>query len=308
MKYQVFKLSFRTAVHFGTGGLTTTANTFKADTLFSALCLEAVKCGDDPNRLVEAVRTGVIRLSDGLPFIDERLYVPKPLINIEIERQGDSSIKKSLKNLAYVPVDALPEYLTGSFDVSEEEKRFAEAFGKETLIEKAAISGHSQVRPYAVSVFRYGINSGLYIIFGYASDEAYFMVSDLLNSLSYSGIGGERSSGYGRFEISMAKTPEPLYTRLCDDSFKRYMSLSMCLPSETELDAVLDDAQYLLVKRSGWRTPLNGGEAIRKRRDIYMLAAGSVFKKTFLGDIYNLSEGDGRAVYRYGYPMFMGVS
>lgn len=41
MKYKIFKLNFISAVHFGEGGLTTSADTLMADTIFAALCSEA---------------------------------------------------------------------------------------------------------------------------------------------------------------------------------------------------------------------------------------------------------------------------
>ena len=47
MKYKVFRLHFPAGVHFGKGRLEDTAYTFKADTLFSALCIEAVKDGEE---------------------------------------------------------------------------------------------------------------------------------------------------------------------------------------------------------------------------------------------------------------------
>ena len=53
MKYIIYKLKFSTGVHFGNGTLDDTEYTFCADTLFSALCIEAVKSGTDMlNRLV----------------------------------------------------------------------------------------------------------------------------------------------------------------------------------------------------------------------------------------------------------------
>lgn len=47
MKYIAYKLKFSTGVHFGNGSLDNTEYTFCADTLFSALCIEAVKHSED---------------------------------------------------------------------------------------------------------------------------------------------------------------------------------------------------------------------------------------------------------------------
>ena len=43
MKYYMFRLSFPYGVHFGDGNLDSSNMTFHADTLFSALFIEAVK-------------------------------------------------------------------------------------------------------------------------------------------------------------------------------------------------------------------------------------------------------------------------
>ena len=59
MKYKAYKLKFSTGVHFGKGTLEDTAYAFCADTLFSALCIEAVK--DSTERLERLVQTGQSR-------------------------------------------------------------------------------------------------------------------------------------------------------------------------------------------------------------------------------------------------------
>ena len=53
----------------------------------------------------------------------------------------------------------------------------------------------------------------------------------------------------------------------------------------------------------------NYAKTFRKKKDIYMLEVGSVYKNTFKGDIYDVSEANTGAhpVYRYGIPFFMGV-
>lgn len=43
MEYTIYQLEFKTGVHFGTGMLNESACTFKADQIFSALYIEALK-------------------------------------------------------------------------------------------------------------------------------------------------------------------------------------------------------------------------------------------------------------------------
>ena len=308
MKYKLFKLQFSTAVHFGAGGLTTTSDTLMADTVFSALCTEAAKAGTDPSSFIDAVRDGRLRISDALPFIGDRFYVPKPLAEITSDKEGDSSIKKALKRLPFIPVDCLEEYMNGMLNIIEEADIFQKCLGQEYLVEKAAVETGEETRPYAVDLYRYYEGSGLYICLGYKKDDDYYLFSDLLEILSYAGIGGKISSGYGRFTAVPIVPSKEFAKRLEGKNWKQYLSLSVCLPGREELDGVMQDANVRLCKRSGWVSPGPGIEQLRKRKDIYMFTSGSVFKNPFSGCLFDLSDGGSHPVLRYGYPMFMGVN
>ncbi len=311
MKYTLFKLRFTSAVHFGTGGLTTTANTLMADTVFSALCTEAVKSGQDPAPLVDAVMGGRLRISDALPFIGDRLYVPKPLAEITTDKEVDSSVKKSLKKLSFVPIDGLSAYMSGTMDIDKEARILTGCLGQEYLAEKAAVETGEEARPYAVDLYRYHENSGLYICLGYERNEDHDRFRECLRGLSYAGIGGKTSAGYGRFVVEAARPGRQFEERLCggepQKNWQQYMSLSVAVPAPLEMAGIMDSANIRVVKRSGWVAPASGAEFVRKRRDVYMFAAGSVFGKPFRGCMFDLQEGEGHPVLRYGYPMLMGV-
>ena len=308
MKYKLFKLQFSTAVHFGAGGLTTTSDTLMADTVFSALCTEAAKAGTDPSSFIDAVRDGRLRISDALPFIGDRFYVPKPLAEITSDKEGDSSIKKALKRLPFIPVDCLEEYMNGMLNIIEEADIFQKCLGQEYLVEKAAVETGEETRPYAVDLYRYYEGSGLYICLGYEKDDDYYLFSDFLEILSYAGIGGKISSGYGRFTAVPIVPSKEFAKRLEGKNWKQYLSLSVSFPGREELDGVMQDANVRLCKRSGWVSPGLGTEQLRKRKDIYMFTSGSVFKNPFSGCLFDLSDGGSHPVLRYGYPMFMGVN
>ena len=308
MNYKLFKLQFSTAVHFGTGGLTTTSNTLMADTVFSALCTEAARAGKDPSELITAVREGRIRISDALPYIGNRFYVPKPLAEVLTDKEGDSSVKKALKKLSYIPVDSLGAYMGGKMDINREADILCQELGQEFLLEKAAVETGEETRPYAVDLYRYFEGSGLYICLGYKGEEDYYLFSDMMEILSYSGIGGKTSVGYGRFTMKVVNPGKEFSNRLQVGQWKQRMSLSGCIPKPEELEAVMERAGVKLVKRSGWVSSGIKGEALRKRRDLYMFAAGSVFDTDFSGCLCDLSDGGSHPILRYGYPMLMGVS
>ena len=85
------------------------------------------------------------------------------------------------------------------------------------------------------------------------------------------------------------------------------MSLSVCLPKDAELDEVMGGASYMTVRRGGWVSSTTYADTLRKKKEIYMLAAGSVFDRRFEGGIYDVSDGGRHPVYRYGKPMLMAV-
>ena len=85
MKFSVYRLSFSAGVHFGTGTLWSGANTLPADTLFSALCLEAAAQRGEAgiSALVDLVRQRRLCFSDLFPFIGEELGT-KHSLNVSV--------------------------------------------------------------------------------------------------------------------------------------------------------------------------------------------------------------------------------
>lgn len=307
MNYKICKLNFTSAVHFGEGGLTTSGDTLMADTIFAALCTEAADQGGNLlDKLVDSTLDGRLLISDGLPYIGKTLYVPKPVMEVQTKEDSDVSIKKYLKKLRYIPIEKIETYLQGNMNITEEAEKFQDGFSISDMLEKVTVPEGEKTTPYAVAVRRYKEGSGLYLCVGYEDEDSYLLVSELLEALSYSGIGGERSSGCGRFEVTVTRS-SLIEERLNKDESSTYMSLSVCLPAEDELDYVIGRSNYMIVRRSGWVSSISYADTMRKKKDIYMLAAGSVFQGRFRGDIFDVNDGGRHPVYRYGKPMLMGL-
>jgi len=309
MKFKIFKMNFTGAVHFGEGGLTTSGDTLMADAVFAALCSEAAMQGGGLlDKLVESAARGKLLISDALPYIGKTLYLPKPVLEVRGRDEGNSAIKKALKKLRFIPAEKLDIYLRGDLDIAEEARSFHDNFSCQDLIEKVTVPEEEITRPYAVAVRRFRKGSGLYICVGYDTEEICDMFSELFENLSYSGIGGKRSSGYGRFEVTVAGGGEIFIQKLQTLNAGKYMSLSVSLPAEDELDDVIAGADYLTVKRSGGVGSASYADTMRKKKEIFMLAAGSVFSRRFSGDIFDVSDGGKHPVYRYGKPVLMAIS
>lgn len=296
MNYQLYKLHFQNGVHFGKNSLEHSECAFHADTLFSALCHEAIKIDGDKGieKLVALAKQDKVKFSDALPFIKEQYYVPKPCIPLD----------KKLSKLKYIPIDCLKEVLNNKF--LKEKLEDLNNLGTYEVRTLASIRGLEQSEPYRVESFFFNADCGLYIIVGSKTKEELTYIEELLESLSYSGIGGKRSLGMGRFSIKKSKLPSILETGLQLKTSK-YLLLSVALPQKDELASVLNGKEgYQLLKRSGFI--FSDSCADRRKRDLYVFSAGSYFSKQFTGDVYNVSNGDTHPVYRYAKPMFLGVS
>ena len=93
MEYTIYQLEFKTGVHFGTGMLNESACTFKADQLFSALYIEALKLNLQ-QQFYDAVKKGNLLISDAFPYIGQQYMIPKPMIYVEQKRQEKQQKKQ----------------------------------------------------------------------------------------------------------------------------------------------------------------------------------------------------------------------
>ena len=155
------------------------------------------------------------------------------------------------------------------------------ALGKKYVKVSAAVNGNDETVPYRVGQFYFNEGNGLYIILGYDEDAVCHEFENLLTAVGYSGIGGERSSGLGRFTFKEAEEAEDLLG-LLGKTADRYMTLSSSLPRE----------QYAKDQR---------------KRDLYVLAAGACVTQMYEGDVYDVGTGEAHSVYRYAKPIFMEV-
>lgn len=308
MDYRIYKLTFPSGVHFGNNSLEKSEETFHADTLFSALCQEAIKdSGKALDELVLSAKNGDFLMSDAFPFIGDTLYLPKPYINIRSDKDdGNSKRKKKFKNLHFVPAELYQDFLRGEFPIDERGDEIKN-MGHHAM--KTAVNVRSEAeepRPYRVGSYWFEKRCGLYIIMAFADENREYMIEDLMDALSYTGIGGERSSGYGRFEFRSANM-QPELEKALTGEHAEYVTLSVSLPDDSELEEALDGASYQMIRRSGFVASSRYSDTQMRKNDLYVFEHGSVFKNTFKGQIADVSSGGAHSVYRYARPLFLGV-
>ena len=306
MNDAIYQLEFPSGVRFGNGTLDSTEITFHADTLFSALFQEALKLCVE-KEMLGMIQEGNLLFSDAFPYIEKEFYIPKPFGRVEIslkDTRGDSVQKKQYKKMKYIPVNYVDEFLQGKFP--EEHLADLDKLGKHDMRVSVAIEGNEEPMPYRVSSFLFHENAGLYIVLAYEREDCHELFRQLIESLSYSGIGGKRSSGMGRFEFLERMVPKKLEEKLTN-SGKRYMLLSTALPEDTELEKSMEDANYMLLKRSGFIHSDIYADQQMKKKDLYVFSPGSCFQKKFKGQLLEERNGGSHSIFRYEKALFLGV-
>lgn len=306
MNYIAYKLKFQTAVHFGNGLLHETENRFLADTLFSALCLEALKMGQEQlEKLYQLAKTGKVVFSDSFPYIGETLYIPKPMITIEHEA-ADIADRKKWKKLKYIALERMGDYFSGKMDV-ETESQLLGNLGNREVRQNVNLTNEEKTELYSVGVYQFHEKNGLYFLMGYEEEEDRKFLELLISSLGYQGIGGKVSAGLGKFEMIPTEISKEVQQRLKKEN-GTFVVLTTSLPKEDEMQEVLQSASYLLQRRAGFIRSEDYAKEFVKKQEQYFLAAGSVVSCRYEGDVYQVGTKGKHSVWRYGRAMVLEVS
>jgi len=312
MAYTLYRLNFTTALHIGkdTGAssLGDGQMAIHADTLFSALCCEAAGDSRLLSELVSYFAEGVLTISDALPYAGPELYLPRPFcFTGNKHREGDAHLKKVLKSLNYIPLSSFNAYIEGLREPQIDVQQLKKDFGKLVVTTKVAIKGEEVPRPYHVASWRFAAGCGLYLIVCYESEDALQLFTTLINGLGWSGVGGKQSSGLGKFQVEQSDVPEELSKLLEDEQAPYQMLLGTALPVDSEMDEVLTNGWYQLVRRGGFIRSDTYAPVQLKKRTMYMLAPGSCLSRRFKGGMFDVSDHGAHPVWRCGNTLFVGV-
>lgn len=302
MQYSIYKLEFQTGVHFGTGMLNESAYTFQADQLFSALYIEALKMNCE-KELFDWVKNGKLLFSDAFPYFGQQYMIPKPMLYVEPKVKGISEQKKKYKKIQFIPVEQLEDFLDGTMNLDDEIFKGYGTYMQQSMVN---VRNNEETLPYRVGTFYFSENCGLYIIVAYESESEKTLAENLLEGLSYTGIGGKKSVGLGKFNLLRGKMSKCMQEHLERDSNKKIL-LSVALPRDEELECALNGASYQLSKRSGFVASSDYADEWRKKKELFVFVSGSCFEQLFEGDVYDVSDGGSHPVYRYAKSLFMGV-
>ncbi|HHW46876.1 MAG TPA: type III-A CRISPR-associated RAMP protein Csm4 [Clostridiales bacterium] len=322
MSYYLYKLEFTTPLHIGdsklANGLERSQLNICADTLFSALCHTIIQFdGEEKLKIfVNKVCSNKILFSDTLPYKRDTLFIPKPYINSHTDKKADLTKRKLLKKLPYIPLLTLGQFMNSVFGKEDFNPELVDNnFAQSRVDTKVNIPENDVTKLYSVASVSFNEGCGLYGIIKAKKEDAEY-ITRLFGFLGVGGIGGKISSGYGKFKLaemvplgSSDNSQYQLLNQLLNnDTADYYISLTTALPTDHELDEVLDGATYNLIRRGGFMYSTSLQMPIKKQTQ-HCFCAGSVFRKKFEGDVYNVAPKDApHPAYRYLKPLFLGVS
>ena len=160
MKYSIYKLEFQTGVHLGTGMLNESEYTFRADQLFSALYIEALKL-ECEKQFYDCVKRGKLLFSDAFPYLGKTYMIPKPMIYVEPKVRGISEQKKLFKKIKFISIEQIEEFLNGTMNLSENPMKNYGTYIQQSM---ANVRCEEDTVPYRVGTFYFSKDNGLYVI------------------------------------------------------------------------------------------------------------------------------------------------
>jgi CRISPR-associated protein Csm4 len=119
-----------------------------------------------------------------------------------------------------------------------------------------------------------------------------------IKQLGEIGLGGRRSRGLGKFVVNdgavidIADSADKNLKIFLQENGTDWLLLSTALPAEGEYGA-LAETSFSLLKRSGFVSSYTHSLSALRRKDVFAVKSGALFKKTFCGCVVNVSPPDG---------------
>lgn len=286
----------------------------RSDTLASAIAsLWAIaNPGSDAG---EIAKSPPFRLSSALPWVSDpsrswHVLLPVPPGLLSSVLSHDSPDQKKLKKVLFADATLLRSlakgesvaayhlwdggFLATSFPAGS----FAHAFSRTRVSVDRLTGGPLQGLLFASDEWRFSKDVGFAVIADIqAGFESAFFAT--LRLLGLEGIGSDRSTGMGQFEVEPGIAWEPPAL----GSGQRLL-LSLCRPTREDVEKGALDGRYTIAMRGGWITA-PGARNLRRGR-VRMLAEGSLVPEragASPGDVFVVQEPVldlGHCVYRDG--------
>lgn len=350
MNRRVFRLQPKpdSGFHFGRQGydFETSVESLGSDSLFSALVVTYKEVYGDATEFLALWETGdpPFLLSSLFPCAGDVPFLPLPRLMIKFAQVDPRTLKK-LKKVKYVSPgifnrlvggEVMDEHWSdgprvalqdGAVWLEDEDRRLLPiplrhlkpALLRESKVwvtEKVPrvrvdrITSAANIYHAGRTVFAEGC--GLWFLADIHREGD--LLTQLVDELSQSGLGGGRSAGYGAFTVG-ASLPAPALPSI--EGAQQALTLARYYPRIEELEAGVlgQGAAYELVTIGGWLA--TAGNVAERRRRVRMIEAGSVLDvragapiRGQLADVrphYASGRMFRHAIYRNGYALLVGV-
>ncbi|MCX7771011.1 MAG: type III-A CRISPR-associated RAMP protein Csm4 [Proteobacteria bacterium] len=324
MELFIFKIKFKGPVHFDETGiyLENVQETVSSDTFFSAL-INAVSIHFGKGEADEWIR----KFYENPPFLVSSLFIykgntfflPKPLYDSFLSESIRTGLGKEIRKLRWLNAEDFLRWQKQDIFKEEELLRIKE---EQVIYEN---SYKVEIRPrvtldrvtnqstiYFCGLIKFKEDAGLYglVIFNDKSFiERFYRV---LTLLGHTGIGGERTYGYGNFEVLNFEKVSGVFEKIASDGNK-FTLLSLYHPSKDERENIEKKLiSYEIKRKKGWIT--SGKESMPlKRKSLGFLVEGSVFLERVKGALVDVTPESpppnmlSHRIYRYGYAFLLPI-
>jgi len=341
--WKLVKLDFgRNPVHFGELGIGMEESSERvySDTLFSAWVSSYARlfgktAVEDLFKLfINHPKQPPFRLSSTFIYQGETYYLPRPIERPKGYPNDDLAFAKEYKNLNYLPLTVWQRWYQGegfttigkdsdqaelelkvkqskTFGALETAKTFdySKAFESQRLPKVSLDRTTRASNFYHVGFVKFQPDAGLYFLICVpnANPTLETQLASALSLLGEDGIGGERSSGAGRFTATWHDLDEQ-WDSVVNFKQPNAYSLISLLWEHPFAAEYLQGASYALRERSGWIvSPVSGQQA--RRQAVQMFTEGSVFPQLINGMLANVTPALFKAhpIYRSGISLSLPI-
>lgn len=148
--------------------------------------------------------------------------------------------------------------------------------------------------------------SGLYFLLHLNDEKLEQEIRAAFEFLGEEGLGGERSSGAGRFGVEWKPLTKEWQELVKFEKATKHCLLSLYSPELMPLK--IEDAQYELIERGGWiGSPFSGRQL--RRMSLRMFTEGSVFCQKLKGQLADVTPAGFREhkIYRNGLALTLPI-
>lgn len=302
------RLKFKSGLKIGEGDLSHGGGIVHSDTLFSAILNQWVKLYDSDS-IIDLIlnlnaNSPPFRISSAFPYLLGEYYLPTPYGNSELYME-------KLKDIPYLELFNFLELAKGNQDRVKGRKLknpmddlISNFEAPRVTIDRISAATNIYQTPGRL------INQigGLYFLIELKDESFLNKLKVSVRMLGESGLGGDRSVGYGLFDPEFENIDgidgwsEVFQKRNGEDI--AYCTLSLCCPlTGEEVEAI----SYRILSRKGWIFSSSSTKQM-KRRECKMFTEGSLFRSPVRGQVIDVTPSEFYSehnIYRYGLVMLV---